>query len=115
MSGKVWWRKREADGSLKGTAHQHPILDTQTYEVEFPNGQVAKYSANVIAENMYTQCNAEGNQYLLLNEIVNWQQDNSKAIKIEDKYVYSYNGNHHYCKMTKGWMLCVKWNDSNTT
>jgi hypothetical protein len=28
MSGKVRQHKREADGSLKGSAHEHPILDT---------------------------------------------------------------------------------------
>jgi hypothetical protein len=85
------------------------------YEVEFPDGQVAEYSANVIAKNMYTQCDAEGNQYLLLDEIVDWRQDDTKAVKIEDKYVYSYNGNCHYRKTTRGWMLCVKWRDGTTT
>ena len=70
----------------------NPILDTCTYEVEFPDGQVAEYSANVIAENMYTQCDTEGNQYLLLDEIVDWQSDET-ATKLEDKYVYSCNGN----------------------
>ncbi len=118
MSGKVRQHKRESDGSLKGTAHPNPILDTCTYEVEFPNGQVAEYSANVIAENsaaMYTQCDTEGNQYLLLDEIVDWQKDQSTAIKEEDKYVYSHNGNQHYWKMTKGWKLCVKWKDDMTS
>jgi hypothetical protein len=44
------------------------------YEVEFPDGQVAEYSVNIIAENMYThQCDAEGNQYLLLNKIIDWK------------------------------------------
>jgi hypothetical protein len=61
--------------------------------VEFPDGQVAEYSVNVIAENMYTQCDTEGNQYLLLDEIVDWQKDESTAIKEEDKYIYSHNGN----------------------
>jgi hypothetical protein len=50
------------------------------YEVKFLDGQVAEYSVNVIAKNMYTQCNAEGNQYLLPDKIVNWQRDDTKAI-----------------------------------
>jgi hypothetical protein len=85
------------------------------YEVEFPHGQLAEYSANIIAENMYTQCDTEGNQYLLLDEIVDWQKDESAAVKEEDKYVYSHNGNQHYRKMTKGWKLCVKWKDGTTS
>ena len=35
MAGKVKRRKRERDGTLKGTAHANPILDTRTYEVEY--------------------------------------------------------------------------------
>ena len=53
MASKVKWWKRESDGTLKGMAHSNPILDTRTYEVEFPDGRIAKYSANIIAENMY--------------------------------------------------------------
>jgi hypothetical protein len=55
MSGRVKRWKREHDGSLKGTEHPNPILNTHTYEVAFPDGQVADNSANVIAENMYIQ------------------------------------------------------------
>ena len=114
MSGKVRNRKREVDGTLKGTAHSNPILDTRTYDVEFPDGQVAEYSANVIAENMYAQCDIEGNQYLLLDEIIDWRKDDT-AVKIEDKYVTSHNGNRHYRKTTKGWELCGLWKDGSTS
>jgi hypothetical protein len=61
--------------------------------LSFPDGQVAEYSANLIAENMYTQCDTEGNQYLLLNEIVDWQKDKSQAVIPEDKFIHSHNGN----------------------
>jgi hypothetical protein len=64
---------------------------------------------------MYTQCNTEGNQYLLLNEIIDWQKDDFKAVKPEDKFVHSHNGSQHYWMMTKGWKLCVKWKDSTTS
>jgi len=115
MSGKVRGRKRGPDGSVKGTAHSNPVLDTRTYEVEFPDGQVAEYSANIIAENMYSQCDSEGNQYLLLDEIVDWHRDDSVAITGDDMYVMSHNGNRHYRKTTKGWKLCVKWRDGSTS
>jgi hypothetical protein len=68
-----------------------------------------EYSANVIAENIYTQCNTEGNQYLLLDEIIDWQKDEPQAVKPEDRFVHSHNSNQHYRKITKGWKLCVKW------
>ncbi len=64
--------KREHDGSLKGMEHPNLILDTCMYEVEFLDRQVAEYSVNVIAVNIYTQCGWcwIWNQYLLLNEII---------------------------------------------
>ena len=86
MSGKVRRQKCKQDGALKGTAHLNLILDTRTYEVEFPDGQTTEYSANIIVENMYAQCDTEGNQYLLLKEIVDWKKDNS-ATDLADMYV----------------------------
>jgi hypothetical protein len=108
MSGKVKQRKRELDCCRKGTEHPNPILDTRTYEVEFLDGQIPEYSVNVIAENMYTQCNTEGNQYLLLNESTDWRKDDSTAVTCDDMYVYSHNNNQHYQNTTKGWKLCAK-------
>ena len=65
VTGKVKSRKRGVDGELIGRSHQQPILDTRLYEVEFPEGEVNTYTANVIAENMYSQCDLDGNQFPL--------------------------------------------------
>ena len=78
-------------------AHFNPILDTMTYAVEFPDGQTTEYFANIIAENMYAQCDTEGNQYLLLKEIVDWNKDNS-ATSSADMYVKC-SANKHFRKI----------------
>jgi hypothetical protein len=62
LNAKVIGRKRMSDGSVIGRANSNPILDTRTYDVEFPDGQIAEVSANVIAQNMYAMCDVEGNQ-----------------------------------------------------
>ena len=36
-----------------GHANQNPMLDTRWYEVEFLDGSVSEYGANLIAENMW--------------------------------------------------------------
>ena len=59
-------RARDSDGNPLGTAHDNPILDTRQYIVQFNSGDEAKLAANVIATNMYAQCDQEGNQYVLL-------------------------------------------------
>ncbi len=58
--GKVINCKRDADDNPIGTAHSNPIFDTRLYQVQFPEGQVEEYSANVIAQNLYSQLDSEG-------------------------------------------------------
>jgi hypothetical protein len=47
---------------VRGQGNANSMLDTRTYEIEFPDGRRDEYTANVIAENMYAQCNIEGRQ-----------------------------------------------------
>jgi hypothetical protein len=61
-SGKVVQRKRELDGTVRGRANANSMLDTRNYEIEFPGGRRDEYTANIIAENMYAQCDIEGRQ-----------------------------------------------------
>ena len=113
VAGKVRGRKRELDGSVKGRANPNPILDTRTYEVEFPDGQVTEYTANVIAESMYAQCDVEGNEFLLLDSIVDHHKDGD-AVKMQDAYI-QHGSNRKLRQTTKGWKLCVEWKDGSTS
>jgi hypothetical protein len=61
-SGKALRRKHDMDGTVRGRANANPMLDTRTYEIEFPDGRSDEYTADVIAENMYAQCDVEGRQ-----------------------------------------------------
>ena len=47
------------EGNAIGRANSNPIVDTRTYEVKFEDGNTSNYSANVIAESMYAQCDEE--------------------------------------------------------
>lgn len=57
------------DGEFVGQAHQNPMLDTHDYWVEFPDGLESQYTANVIAENLFTQVGSEERKFALINEI----------------------------------------------
>jgi hypothetical protein len=48
-SGKVVRRKRELDDTVRGRANANSMLDTRTYEIEFPDGRSDEYTANMIA------------------------------------------------------------------
>ena len=69
-----------------GRAHVNPIMDTRLYQVEFADGEVTELTANIIAELMYAQCNADGNEYLLLDTLVDYCKDN-KLISLTDQQI----------------------------
>jgi hypothetical protein len=47
-------------GNPTGKSNPNPILDKREYEVEFDDGTVFEYAANVISDNLYVQVDAEG-------------------------------------------------------
>ena len=55
-----------------------------TYHVEFDDSDVAELTANIIAQSMYSQCNIEGNQYLLLDTFVDYRKSN-KALMFPNR------------------------------
>jgi hypothetical protein len=111
--GKVVRRKRDLDGDVMGRANDNSMLDTRTYEIEFPDGRSDEYTANVIAENMYAQCGIEGRQYNLMEGIIDHKTDGHA---VEPDYMYIKHGsNKKVSKTTKGWHLCVEWKDGTTS
>ena len=102
------------DGNPIGIRHVNPILDTREYEVLLSDGSTAEYAANVIAENLYAQCDSEGKQYVLLNEITDHKSDAS-AIKKGDDFTQSHNGNRIRKKTTRGWKFNVEWKDGSSS
>jgi hypothetical protein len=88
------------------------MLDTRTYEIEFPDGRSDEYNANVIAENMYAQCDTEGRQYNLMEGIIDHKTD-GHALERADKYI-KHGRNKQVRKTAKGWHLCVEWKDGTT-
>ena len=111
ISATVVKRKRGADGNLIGKRNPNPLLDTRVYEVQFPDGHSEEYTANLIAEALYSQTDEFGNQYLLLSEIIDHKRG-SDAVLAKDMYIEG-RSNKHKKKTTKGWKLLVKWKDGS--
>jgi hypothetical protein len=84
--GKVISCKRDADGNTVGQAHDRPILDTWTYDVEFDDGTIAELTANKTAKCMYAQCDPGENQYVLLDCFVDFDKS-STAISLADQNI----------------------------
>ena len=111
--GKVARRSLDADGRMTGTYHDNTFLNTITYNVEFPDGQVKEYGANIIAENMLTQVDSDGYSLFLMDSIIDHQSDPSQAIPMEDKHITTKSGQKQLRKTTKGWKLLIKWKDKS--
>ena len=84
--GRVTARKRDSDGNPTGRANDNPILDTREYTVTFDDGDVTELTANVIAESMYSQCDPYGNQYVLLDSLIDHRRLDT-ALKLSDQTV----------------------------
>ena len=111
--GRVVKRAKGSSGEPLGRAHTNPLFDTREYIVEFTDGTTQNYFANVIAENMYSQIDADGHQYQLLQEIVDHRSDGS-AVTRDNGFHRSKNGNRVPRPTTKGWHLLVAWKDGST-
>jgi hypothetical protein len=110
---KVIRRKRELDGTVRGRANANSMLDTRTYEIEFPDGCSDEYTINVIADNMYSHFDIEDRQYNLMEGIIDHKTD-EHAVEPAGMYI-KHGSNMKVRKTTKGWHLCVEWKDGTTS
>jgi hypothetical protein len=89
------------------------MLNSIIYEVEFPDGQVKEYAANVIAENMLTQVDSDGYSTTILKAIIDYWKDDAVAVPKADQYVYTSSGQKPLQKTTVGWSLLIQWADKS--
>ena len=100
-AARVVSRAKDDQCKAKGSQNDNPMLDARIYDVMFPDGAVQQYAANAIAEDMYTQVDLEGYQHMMMDCIIDHKSD-SKAVKKEDTFVTSHNGNKTRRHTTKG-------------
>ena len=114
MMATVKRRKRDSDGRPIGVANRNPFYDSRLYDLEFEDGTVMEYRANVILENLMSQVDEEGRQYRLIDEIVDHRRE-ADAIPVEEAFFTHTNGRKYRKKTTRGWKMLVQWKDGQTT
>jgi hypothetical protein len=114
QTGKVKRRTVGDTGGTMGTYDDNPILNSIIYDVEFPDGQVKEYAANILAENMLSQVDLDGHSKLVLKEIVDHQKSDD-AVPMSDKYLITSTGQRRLRKTTRGWDFLVSWKDGTET
>ena len=110
---KVLRRSVNPEGRVIGNANDNPLLNTLMYDVEFPDGNIKKYAANIIAENVLVNCDSEGFYSSQMSCIVDHKCDGS-AVPMEQKYIKSKNGQMKLRQTTVGWSFNIKWKDGTS-
>mmetsp|Transcript_6957 Transcript_6957/g.15347 ORF Transcript_6957/g.15347 Transcript_6957/m.15347 type:complete len:588 (-) Transcript_6957:1134-2897(-) len=115
IATKATVKKRAVDhlGNPIGSAHSNPLMDTRLYEVELEDGTTDRYFANTIAENLWSQCDAEGREHEVFKEIIDHRK-NARAIPMSDGYERGPNGQMKPKKTTIGWEVNVEFVDGST-
>jgi hypothetical protein len=72
---KVVDQSRDPSGRPIGKSHDNPLLNTAGYICELEDGTLDKILANTIAENIWSQCDFDGNEFLAYKEILDHRQD----------------------------------------
>jgi hypothetical protein len=112
VKGRVSARKCDQDGNPVGLANSNPILDTCSYIINFDDGDQTELTADLIAKLLFSQCDPDGNQYVLLDEIVN-HRCLPMAIRFADQKVVRANGRTYLKGLTIGWQICCQWKDGS--
>ena len=113
-TAKVIKRAKDNNGNPIGKRHANPLLDNrEQYACELENGSIMRYSANVIAEIIYAQCDDKGRRQALLDEIIDNKCD-ARALRVDNGYVTSKNGRKVPTNTTKGWKILCHWKDRSS-
>jgi hypothetical protein len=78
LSKLRYLKEHDADDKPLGQHNNNPILDTCKYDVQFPDGSIGTFAANIIAENLFSQVDPEGRSHTIFKDIIN-QRCNKKV------------------------------------
>ena len=70
------------------------------------------FTANTIAESMYSQIDGDGHTFLLMSEITDHKTDGT-AVSKDDGLETMWNGQQRPRHTTRGWKLLVQWKDGS--
>ena len=111
---KVKRRTTDVNGNVIGSTNPNPFLNTALYDVEFIDGTVRHFGANIIAQNLYSQLDEDGHSQRLLHSIVDSKRD-PNAVSRSDMYLTTKSGQQRMRKSTIGWTILVQWKDGTQT
>ncbi len=110
---KVSKRVKDNDGNPIGKRNVNPLLDTREFECTLEDRSAYCYNANVIADNIFSQCDDEGRRHAVLQEITD-HKSNRTAVHITNGYTTTRKGRQIPKTTTKGWKVVCQWRDGSS-
>jgi hypothetical protein len=83
--GKAKRRSNDGNGKTIGTYSDNSIMNSIVHEIEFPDGELKEYAANILEENMLSQVDHEGHNVMLMREIIDYR--GMKPWQLEDPFL----------------------------
>ena len=96
-----------------GQHNRNRLFNKVMYDIELPNGDLRKYSANIIAVNLLAQIDPEGFHTNVLEAILDHKSDGT-VVPMSRKYFKTKQGRQTQCKNTVGWELQIKRKNGST-
>ena len=82
--------------------------------VHFDDGKVTVLTANVIAAQMYAQCEPDGIVYVMMNDLTDHCKS-IKALSINDQKSNNSRGRNMMRGSTSVWQICCQWKYGSTS
>eukprot|EP00536_Pseudo-nitzschia_multiseries_P017224 jgi/Psemu1/49913/gm1.49913_g len=60
-----------------GVRNENSILDTRLYKLQLPDGTIEEYTANIVAESLYSSVDDDGRMFTLLDELIDHEQEDT--------------------------------------
>ena len=89
--GIVKGRHMNEKGDATGQFHENPLLNSIIYDVEFSDGIIKEYAANIIAQNLYAKMSDDGKDTQALESIID-HATNEDALPKSKKFIICKNG-----------------------
>lgn len=90
--------------------HENPVLNSWMYKVEMSLDSIETLATNLIAKNLLSKINEEGETHTTMKEIFD-HRSNDIVIRVEDGFTLSANGQRVPTIITAGWELEVEFKD----
>lgn len=85
--GRFFVRTLSDQLQLMGIYDEQFSFNSVIYNIEFPEGQVKDNSDNILADNMLSQLNTDVHNILLMNNIIDYRNNEATETPMKDKYL----------------------------